>query len=145
MVYLDTSALAKRYLSEPQSDRFDAFLVQQRRGRVSTLAAVEMRCLIGRRTRSGDLTDDAEARVLAAFEEDLLVGMFDVFRVSDTDLWAAFRLVGELRAQALRTLDALHLACAMSSGSGSFATADRRLAEAAEAVGMPTHTFFDVP
>lgn len=132
VVYLDTSALAKRYLNEDGSDAFDALLIREGRSWISLLTVVEMRCLIARRVRTAEIDADTGVRVLAAFEEDLLAGVFAVHRLAEPDFWDAFRLVGEMQALAFRTLDALHLASALAVGATELATAGRGLARAAE-------------
>lgn len=140
MVYLDTSALAKRYLNEAGSDAFEAYLMELGAGQISTLTVTEMRCLLARRRREGSLDAGQEARIVAAFEEDILIGVLSIRRLQDEDVWAA-RLVDELRDHALRTLDALHLASARAAGAEGIATADRAMASAAEALGMGVERF----
>ena len=54
----------------------------------------------------------------------------------------AVRLIGRLDEYALRTLDALHLACAWAAGAKELATADRAMAAAAEALGMDVERFW---
>ena len=56
MVYLDTSALAKWYLNEPRSEDFAAWIQNQDDTHISTLTLVEMRCLLARRRRAGELS-----------------------------------------------------------------------------------------
>jgi predicted nucleic acid-binding protein len=53
----------------------------------------------------------------------------------------AHDLLERLAGQSLRTLDALHLAIAHGVGTSLLATADRKMARAAEALGMATVTF----
>jgi len=141
VVYLDTSALAKRYLNERGSEEFEAYLASQGAGRVSTLTVAEMRCLLARRRREGTIDTGLEARIVAAFEEDILTGVLSIRRLQDEDVWEAARLVDELRDHALRTLDALHLASARAAGAEGVATADRVMASAAEALGMEVARF----
>lgn len=141
MVYLDTSALAKRYLNEAGSEEFEAYLMAQGVGLVSTLTVAEMRCLLARRRREGSIDAGLEARIMAAFEEDLLTGVLAIRRFQDEDVWEAVRLVDQLREHALRTLDALHLASARSARAEGLATADRAMATAAEALGMDVERF----
>lgn len=58
--YIDTSALAKRYLNEPGSDEVDQFLREQRRRTISRLGVLELRCLLARRRRAGEISADYE-------------------------------------------------------------------------------------
>jgi predicted nucleic acid-binding protein len=141
VVYLDTSALAKRYLNEAGSEEFEAYLTAKGVGMVSTLTVAEMRCLLARRRREGSIDAELEARIVAAFEEDLLAGVLVLRRIQDEDVWEAVRLVDNLREQALRTLDALHLASAQAAGVEELATSDRTMAAAAGALGMEVALF----
>lgn len=141
MVYLDTSALAKRYLNEAGSEEFEAYLTAQGVGLISSLTVAEMRCLLARRRREESIDAGLEARIMAAFEEDLLTGVLVMKRLQDEDVWEAVRLVDRLREHALRTLDALHLASAQAAGAKELATADRAMAAAAEALGMDIERF----
>ena len=145
MVYLDTSALAKRYLNEAGSEAFEAYLIARGGGIVSTLTVAEMRCLLARRRREGSIDAGLEARIVAAFEEDVLTGVLVLRRVLDEvldeDVWEAARLADRLREHALRTLDALHLASAQAAGAEEVATADRVTAAAAGALGMNVERF----
>ena len=54
MVYLDTSALAKWYLSESNSEQVSAYIIELGVAVVSTLTKTEMRCLLARRKRMRD-------------------------------------------------------------------------------------------
>jgi uncharacterized protein len=58
--YIDTSALAKWYLPEPGSDAFVDFVPGQERAAISRLTTVELRCLLARRRRAGDITAQHE-------------------------------------------------------------------------------------
>lgn len=49
--YLDTSALAKWYLNEPFSEKFEAFIQEYSTAAISRLTVVELRCLLARRRR----------------------------------------------------------------------------------------------
>ena len=45
MIYVDTSALVKRYLREPGSDTFDTFFLSRAPLGISQLTIIEMRCV----------------------------------------------------------------------------------------------------
>jgi len=59
-VYLDTSALAKWYLNETRSEAFVEYLLGVDVAVISSLTRVEMRSLLSRRRRMGELTIDLE-------------------------------------------------------------------------------------
>ncbi|RPJ72418.1 MAG: PIN domain-containing protein, partial [Desulfobacteraceae bacterium] len=63
IVYFDTSALAKWYISESGSAEAEKYIRQHGPVFISDLTIVEMRCLLARRRRDGSLTGDIDARV----------------------------------------------------------------------------------
>jgi hypothetical protein len=141
-VYVDTSALAKWYLNEPQSERFEAFISDQPDAAICRLTVVEFRCLLARRRRAGDITAAHEARIGDAFAADLASGALAVHPVEDSDFGAAVILIGDLRRQPLRTLDAIHLAVARRLDVKLVATADRVMTAACKALGIDVEPFF---
>lgn len=140
-VYVDTSALAKWYLPEPGSDAFVDFIRRQDRAAISRLTTVELRCLLARRRRAGDITLQHERDAWMTFEDDIRAGHLHVEALSDAHAIAARDLLDRLQGLPVRTLDALHLAIARSLAVQVIATADRVMARAAEALGMTTTMF----
>lgn len=143
MVYVDTSALAKWYLNERGSDGFADWIVEQPEPWISTLTVVEMRCLLGRRRRAGEIGSETEERAFSAFEEDVANGHLFLHPVDDEALRAALALIGRLPDLPLRTLDALHLALARQLAAPRLATADEKMADAASALGFEVVRFGD--
>jgi predicted nucleic acid-binding protein len=139
--YVDTSALAKWYLNEPGSEEFEAFITRQSAVAISRLTVVEFRCLLARRRRSGDIDGRTEERIFSVFEDDIRGGYLTVHRLEDEHAIAAAELIHRLRAHPLRSLDALHLAIALSLDTARIATADRTMALAAQAVGIKAVRF----
>ncbi len=134
--YVDTSALAKWYLNEPRSAEFEAWITSFPAARVSALTVVEMRSLLARRRRMGDLEAVLESRVFATFLEDIRLGFLLREPLQDRHAAGALNLMASLPDIPLRTLDALHLAIACDAGSDTLATADRVMASAAERWGL---------
>lgn len=141
-LYLDTSALAKWYLNEPQSEAFETFISKQTAATISRLTVVEFRCLLARRRRVGDISKALEAQVYAAFEADVLQGVLEVYPLEDDHLFTALALLGRLQKYPLRTLDALHLAIMVTAAVPLLATADRVMADAGKALGLEVVKFF---
>ena len=140
--YIDTSALAKWYLNEPGSDEFEAFITRRPGAIVSRLAAVELRCLLARRRRAGDIAPEIEAEAYRLFERDVGRGHLDLRPLDDAHAVAALDLLdNRLRHHPLRTLDALHLAAALDASAAVIATADRLMARAAADLGLQAATF----
>ena len=140
--YLDTSALAKWYFNEPFSEEVEEYLATLPYVLISALTIVEMRSLLLRRRRAGELTPALVERIWATFQEDQATGALTVLEVKGEHFQAAARLLDRVEAP-LRTLDAMHLALAEGAGAGECATADRTLAAGARELGLEVRTFFD--
>ncbi len=141
MVYVDTSALAKWYLNEPGSDEFVDWIVDQSEPWISTLTAVELRCLFARKQRNRDISLEMSSRAYATFEEDTDRGHLYVHPLEDGTLRAALGLIGRLPNIALRTLDAIHLSVAQELAVPALATADQVMGDAGEALGLEVIRF----
>ena len=139
--YLDTSALAKRYLNEPGSENFERFFQDQRQAAISRLTTVEFRCLLARRRRAGDLTRRIEEAAFRLFLDDVAGGYLQVHPLVDDHARTALALLKRLDTHSLRTLDALHLAIASAIGAETLATADRIMARAAAEIGLHVAMF----
>ena len=120
-LYADSSALAKLLLEETESGELASFLEADGRTPVSSaLVRVEL-------TRAVRLRNPAAAAEL----RDLLSGL-EIVPVNDRVLAVA----GQLADARLRSLDAIHLASAVSVGADEMLVYDRELAEAATAAGI---------
>lgn len=140
-VYIDTSALAKRYLAEKGSDAFDAFLIAQPDDCViSPLVATELESIVQRLLRQR-LIDKAYAeQVRQDFAADLRGALWSMRPFPSAVLALAADLIRMLAAP-LATLDALHLASAVELDCSAIATGDRQLATAAAERGLNVHAF----
>jgi predicted nucleic acid-binding protein len=139
--YIDTSALAKRYVNEAGSEEVDDFLAAQSLLLVTSLTRAEMRSLLARRRRQHDFDAAVEGQVFASFLDDIRQGYLVEHELSAVMLDGAVNIIAQLPAIALRTLDALHLAAAQQLGAERLATADATMRDAAAELGLPT-TFF---
>jgi predicted nucleic acid-binding protein len=139
--YLDTSALAKWYLNEAGSEPFVAYLQGLDSAVISSLTRTEMRSLLARRRRMGDLDTALESVLFTALLDDIASGAL-LLRPMD-DAWCddAANLIGRYPQNPLRTLDALHLAAARRLGLDTLATADTVMAETAADMGFHVERF----
>ncbi len=144
MLYVDTSALIKRYITEPNSDEFEAFFMARTPLAISRLTMVEVRCSLARRRRNGDIGADLEEQAMDEVRTDILDGVLDIHPVGDDQVAKALHLIGQVAPLPLRTLDALHLSIAQHLHAEDFATADRQQADAAQALGFNVFTFFNM-
>ena len=135
-VYLDTSALAKTYVAEVGSDELEAALLGRRDLLVSDLAISELTSVIARGVRDGRISAAHARRLYQRVLRDLAAGEFRRAELTAPVHREAERLLMGLgRRVALRAADALHLALAGLAGARVLVTYDRRMTEAASALG----------
>lgn len=127
-VYLDSSAILKRYLDEEDSDYFVSVIDDDPIRVTSWLAWVEVRRNLWRRA-------DPSARdaLVRAFEAD-----WSHFSVIDVDSRVSMEAARIAQRSGMRSLDAVHLGTAVLVGREllSFVTADVRQARAARELSM---------
>ena len=141
MVYVDTSALIKRYITEANSDEFDAFFMARTPLAISRLTLVEMRCALARRHRNNEITALLEEQAMDEVRTDIQDGALSVHPTNDDQVVHALHLIEQVAPRPLRTLDVLHLSAALRINAHEFATADKNQAAAAQALGMTIFTF----
>lgn len=126
-LYVDTSALLKRYVDEPDSDRAVELMSVDTELVTGRHTVVEVRRNLARVLSPADAT---AAR--AAFGADLAS-----FAIVELDA-ATCELAATVAEQTgVRTLDALHLGAAQRVGTAmGFLTFDARQAQAARAIGF---------
>jgi predicted nucleic acid-binding protein len=135
-IYLDSSALAKLYVPEPQSDRLDAFLRGRRDLLISELAITEVLSAVARKRREGMLNAFQAFEIRDAVLADADSGSFRRLALSPLVHRQAERLLLHVESVALRTLDALHVALALDSSATFIVTYDARTREAAVHAGL---------
>jgi len=141
VVYFDTSALAKWYLNEEKSQDVERYIQEHGPVAISDLTVVEIRCLLARRRREGSIDLKMEARVFATVQEDIRENFLVCHPFPDGLASGAVNLVSVHLELPLRTLDALHLVIAKEIQADKLATADRIMAAAAKAMGLPVVRF----
>lgn len=139
--YLDTSALAKWYLNEAGSEAFVEFLQGLDSAVISSLSVTEMRSLLSRRRRMGDLSVELESVLFAALLDDIDRGWLQRYPLDDARFAEATNLIARYPEHPLRTLDALHLTVAADLAVSIVATADGVMADAAASMGFQVARF----
>jgi uncharacterized protein len=126
-LYVDSSALLKRYLDEPDSDRADELLSSDPDLVTGRHTAVEVRRNLVRHLRPSEATT---AR--ASFSAEL--AGFGLIELDERTCELAATVAEQT---GVRALDALHLGAARRLGTSiSFLTFDVRQAEAARSLGF---------
>jgi len=125
LVYLDSSALVKLVVREAASDALRVWVAAHPAAVTSALAVTEVRRAISRLSPRRGLSDRArlvlDGVALLAVDQDVL------------------ERAARLAPKELRTLDAIHIASALSLGADllAFVTYDDRQRDAARKAGLP--------
>ncbi|TVQ70322.1 MAG: PIN domain-containing protein [Chromatiaceae bacterium] len=112
MLYFDTSALLPYYREEQASEQVQNLLLRQSNPvLISHLTEVEVASAVARWVRTGELSEPEANRIESAFGDDVRQGRFVRCPIDIMHYQRAIHWIG-IRKTSLRTLDALHLACA---------------------------------
>ncbi|MBI5631073.1 MAG: type II toxin-antitoxin system VapC family toxin [Elusimicrobia bacterium] len=125
-IFLDSSALAKRYVEEPGSEEILRLCREAEEIILSSLCVPEIISGFARLKREGRLSASQYRKLKRELAADV-----DAATVVDLTPAVIGRAVGCLERSPLRALDAIHVACALESSCGLFVTADRRQRDAA--------------
>jgi predicted nucleic acid-binding protein len=132
-IFIDTSALAKRYIQEPGSEELDdLFLSVATRVFVSTLALPEFAAALGRKVRDGEILREPAAIALRELEKDWQA-LFIRIPLTEEIAESAATLATQ---HPLKGADAAHLATAMATGVSVFVASDQELVRASKKAGL---------
>jgi hypothetical protein len=139
IVFMDTSAVVKRYVAEAGS-KWIAALTSDISNRIfiASITEVEVTSAVQRRTLSGSLTRDAASAALAHFDADM-AGGYSRIMLNPAVIQRAKSLA---RTHGLRGYDAVQLATALQVAARSgkqtvtFIAADNALNVIAQAEGL---------
>jgi predicted nucleic acid-binding protein len=134
--YWDTSALLKLYVPEDDSGYFLGLVVSSDQPVVSSaIAAVEMLCAVYRKESVGDLKDGGALAAYRRFLGDCRAGRIvlvpygeQVFTTAEEIVRLAFR---RARPVMVRSLDAIHVASAVTARARVMVATDARLRQVA--------------
>lgn len=130
-VFLDSSALVKRYIGEPGSEKVVAWCDKATELVVTVIAVPEVISSFCRLVREGRLTEQQ----YAALKGDLRADLADAI-LCDTSPQVVQRAIFALEKHSLRAMDAIQLGAALVTRAEVFVSADRRQCEAAKQLGV---------
>ena len=138
-LYYDTGLLLKLYTHERDSDAVRKFVVRRREALAFTplhhsecVSALRLKCF------RGEAGEEEVAGALRDIESDFAAGVLRTVPVDWDAAWLRCRVLSDAHAAVTgcRTLDALHVACALLLGADQMATADARQANLARKAGL---------
>ena len=130
-IFLDSSALAKRYVQEPGSDRLEEILFSASSLGISVICLPEVVSALCRIRRERKLSQPQYLKAKQALFEDI----DDTSVVNVTDQVVA-RAIELLERWPLRSSDSLHVASAAEWAADLFVSSDARQCAAARAYGL---------
>jgi uncharacterized protein len=128
---LDSSAFAKRYILEDGSEIVDQLLQDASQLALCVILVPEIISGLNQRLRERVLSPDDYRHA----KKQLLSDVHDAVLLQVTPAVIS-RAVKLLENNILRTMDAIHVACALEWHAELFASADRRQVEAARNAGL---------
>ena len=130
---VDSSAFAKRYVVEAGSEAMDDLLQRASQLALCTILVPEIISGLNRRRREKSLSSDDYRKIKRLLMQDIHDAV--ILQVTPAVISRSVKL---LETNALRAMDALHVACALEWQAECFATADRRQLKAAKNAGLHT-------
>ena len=130
-VFIDSSALVKRYIEEPGSERVAELIEKAKEVAVCIVCIPEVLSACNRLVREKKINSDQYEWIKNEFLLDM--GEFVVIDITNE---VVIRSIHCLEKGALRSLDALHIAAAVEYKCGMFITGDRRQKNIANVIGL---------
>jgi predicted nucleic acid-binding protein len=139
IIYADTSFHISAYIVDVHSSLAVSRLATKPRICLTPFSRSEVANAIYRQTFIGRLSLAESMRAWQSFEDDCSVGVWEISTFPNR----AWEICADLARQyaptlGVRTLDSLHVACALELRAERFWTFDERQAKLAEAVGLDT-------
>lgn len=127
MIFIDSSALVKRYVREAGSDLVARVMDDDPGWAASELALAETRLALCRRGKEGHPRERVQRRLLQDWDRFVTVPVDSACLVASVDIGCRWTV---------RTLDAIHLAAATRIPGARFLSFDERQNEAAAHLGL---------
>jgi len=133
-VVVDSSAWVKRYIEEPGSEALAEILGEASQLGLAIILIPEVISACNRLLREDRLSQEEYETI----KDALMTDVNDALILQITPEVTAYA-INLLEKNVLRSLDALHVACALAWQAELFVTADKRQLRAATAAGLKTY------
>ncbi|OGP94266.1 MAG: twitching motility protein PilT [Deltaproteobacteria bacterium RBG_16_47_11] len=130
-VFFDSSAFAKRYIVEPGSDKVEKICLQSAMLGVSSICLPEIISALSRLRRQRVITEDQYENAKQALLKDLEDAL--ICNITPSVIKQS---IHTLETNRVRTLDALHVACALEFEAEAFVSSDIQQLSAAKSAGL---------
>jgi predicted nucleic acid-binding protein len=130
-IFFDSSSWAKRYIAEKGSDEIESICLKAENVTLSILCIPEIISAFTRLKREGKVTLNQYKQLQKSLYKDI-----EDVRLINISLEIISYAVNLIKQYPLRTLDALHIACAKFGKVDLFITSDYRQSEAAKGIDL---------
>jgi predicted nucleic acid-binding protein len=135
-LFLDSSSFAKRFVDEIGSGKVETLCADASELGLSVICVPEIISALARRLRERSLTQEQYRASKQRLLDD--VRDADIIQLTPPVLGSAIKI---LETSPVRSMDALHIACALEWEAELFASSDQRQLAAAKRAGLKTqHT-----
>jgi predicted nucleic acid-binding protein len=137
--YYDTGVILKLYADEPDSDAARAFVIRRKEALyLSSLHVAELTSAMRLKQFRGECEAGQVAKALTHLDEDFRAGVLKALPVEWDNAWKRCRALSDAHAatSGCRTLDAVHVACAILAPAAEFITSDRRQRQLGKLAGL---------
>ena len=126
-IFIDTSAYAKRFVEESGSEEIDSIILQGTELGLSIICVPELLSAMNRKLREKAISRPQYSQIKSRLSEE--IHDIDVIQLTDVVIKKTIMLLE--KKNFLRTLDAIHIACAIEWEADIFLTSDKRQIKAA--------------
>ena len=130
-VFFDSSAFAKRYIMEPGSNKVEKICSESTALGVSSICLPEIISALCRLRRQSVITEDEYESTKQALLEDLKDAL--ICNITPSVIKQSIHI---LESSKVRTMDALHIACALEFEAEAFVSSDIQQLSAANKAGL---------
>lgn len=120
-LFLDSSALAKKYIEEPATSTLLSYCKKAKSISISVICILEIISALNRLRRENKIDTEQYNKIKIEFLQD--IDDFNVIEITPSVINIS---IACLEKGTIRSLDALHVGCAVSSGCNLFLTSDKR-------------------
>jgi len=130
-LFLDSSAIVKRYIEEPGSDLVEDLCKEAAELGISVISLPEIVSALQRRIREG-MIDDLQYKII---KKEFFKSLNDtvIYPLTESVIYKSVEL---LESYTLRSLDSIHLSCAIKWECDYFVSADKQQLTAAKEEGI---------
>jgi len=143
VIYLDTSALLKLYIREENSEHVQELVTSQKDPLpIWELQQCELINALHLKAFWKEIVPDDASRLLDLFDRRMRRGQYFYPTIDRAELMLTFRSLAKWTPETgCRTMDILHVACAMQISPELFLSFDQRQQSLARKANLTVHTF----